>query len=211
MMSTTESITTVSAETLRACFCQPDGPRLLGLCGVSGSGKSTLAALLEHKHDWHQIAMADPIVNMLHSLLADAGVPACWITERVLKEQPSSIGYSYRQLAQTLGTDWGRNMLDPSLWMRVAQHRIAQAAAHERNVVISDIRFPDEAAWLARMGGRLVRVQRPTATGVRAHESEQHAESLPAQFVVHNRGSLQDLDSAASELAREMALSPGAD
>lgn len=205
MTWTTETTTTTGAASLRACFTQPDGPRLLGLCGAAGAGKSTVASVLEHVFSVEQVALADPIVNMVHSLLNDAGVPGCWITERVLKEQPSSIGYSYRQLAQTLGTDWGRNMLDPGLWMRVAQHRIAQAAAHERHVVVSDIRFPDEAEWLQRMGGVLVRVQRQGGMAdVRLHESEMHAATLPAEYVLHNQGTLEDLAHGAKQLAREL-------
>lgn len=205
MTWTTESITTVAASTLQACFTQPDGPRLVGLCGAAGAGKSTVASMLEHVFDVHCIALADPILNMLYSLYSDAGVPAAWITERSLKEQPCSLGYSYRHLAQTLGTEWGRNGLDAGIWMRVAQARIAQAASHEKHVVVSDIRFPDEAEWLQRMGGTLVRVVRPSlATEVRPHSSEAHAATLPAAFELRNHGNLRDLGAEVRALARQL-------
>ena len=189
-----------------ARFGHNDGPRLVGLCGPAGSGKSTVAGMFEALCGAHQMALADPIVNMLHSLLADAGVGAEWMTERALKEQPSSIGYSYRHLAQSLGTEWGRLQLDSNLWIRVAHHRLTEAAAYEHHVVVTDIRYPNEAEWLQRLGGTLVRVHRPLARNVRLHSSELHPATLPATETLDNSGSLATLQDQVLALARSLGM-----
>lgn len=190
----------------RPDFAAPGGPRLVGLCGAAGVGKSTVSNMLEALCGAHQLALADPIVNMLHSLLSDAGVGGEWIIERSLKEQPSSIGYSYRHLAQTLGTEWGRNMLDPGIWLRVAQARAAQAHALGHHVVISDVRYPNEAEWMASLGGTLVRVMRPHVRGVRSHSSELHADDLPVAHVLSNDGSVQRLRHQVADLTATLGL-----
>lgn len=190
----------------RPNFAAAGGPRLVGLCGAAGVGKSTVAHMFEALCGAQQMALADPIVNMLHSLLADAGVGGEWITERALKERPSSIGYSYRHLAQTLGTEWGRNTLDTGIWLRVAQARAAQALALGHHVVISDVRYPNEAGWVASLGGTVVRVMRPHVSGVRAHSSELHAHDLAAAHTISNDGSLQRLRHQVADLADTLGM-----
>jgi hypothetical protein len=182
----------------------PAGLVLVGLCGAAGAGKSTVAYHLEAAHQLHHVALADPIVNMLFTLLAEAGVGAEWITERALKEQPSSIGYSYRHLAQTLGTEWGRKGLDAGIWTRIAAHKIAQAAQLGHSVVVSDVRFPNEAAWLQALGGTLVRIERPHVPGVRLHESEAHAAALPATHTIYNSVSMATLHDQVDRLIGEL-------
>lgn len=200
MTWTTDACTTPHA----GAFRMPAGLVLVGLCGAAGAGKSTVAHYLEATHQLHHVALADPIINMLHTLLAEAGVGGEWITERALKEQPSSIGYSYRHLAQTLGTEWGRKGLDDGIWTRIAAHKIAHAAQHGHSVVVSDVRFPNEAAWLQSLGGTLVRIERPHVPGVRLHESEFYAAALPAQRTLYNSVSLGTLHDQVDRLMVEL-------
>lgn len=182
----------------------PPGLVLVGLCGAAGAGKSTVAHHLEAVHQLHHVALADPIVNMLHTLLAEAGVGGEWITERALKEQPSSIGYSYRHLAQTLGTEWGRKGLDQGIWTRIAAYKIGQAVQHGHGVVVSDVRFPNEAAWLQGLGGTLVRVERTHVPGVRLHESEAYASALAVQHTLWNDGSIATLHDQVDRLMDQL-------
>ena len=176
------------------------GLHIIGLCGAAGAGKSTVAQLLEQHHGYSQIALADPILDMVHALFAAAGVDGAWAVERSLKEQPTTLGFSYRHLAQSLGTEWGRNTIAPDLWLRVAAGRINQLRLHQADVVVSDIRFPDEAAWLLQKSGTLVCVHRAGIPGARPHESEAHWPSLPATHHIHNDGSLATLADSVHRL-----------
>jgi hypothetical protein len=163
-------------------------PLLIGLTGRAGAGKSTVAAYLEDEFAFVEIAFADPIVDMIGALFNAADISGAWMVERTLKEQPTTLGYSYRQLAQTLGTEWGRS-LTPDFWLRVAAQRLDKPHLQGENIVISDVRFPNEAAWLQARGGHLVRVVREISPAVRTHESEAHADHLPAVTELLNFGS----------------------
>jgi len=164
-------------------------PLLIGLTGRAGAGKSTVAGMFEDECAFEQIALADPIVNMIGQLFADCGIGGEWITERALKEKPTRLGFSYRHLAHTLGTEWGRQTLSPDFWLRVADLRLQSRLELGLCVVVSDIRFPNEAEWITHHGGHVVRVLRNDLTPARPHASEAHTDLLPVTTELLNFGS----------------------
>ena len=171
-------------------------PLLIGMVGAAGSGKDTAAAWLEHEWAFERMAFAEPLLLMLHQLFAYAGVDGAWAVERALKEQPTTLGYSYRHLVQTLGTEWGREQISPDFWVRVAERRIDSTPLLAAScIVFSDVRFPNEAAWIRSRGGYLVRVWRDPEKlpAVRPHESEQHADEIEADTELLNFGSIASL------------------
>lgn len=166
---------------------------LIGLCGPAGSGKDSVRSILEMHNDFGGLAFAEPIRAMLHELLTENGLSGDYITQRELKEMPvPGLGVSYRQMAQTLGTEWGRNCLGQDFWLRVADTCMADLRSHGyRHFVVSDVRFTNEAAWVRARGGVLWLVDRPGVQPVRQHISE--AMPFEADRVLHNHGSLPDL------------------
>lgn len=169
-------------------------PVLVGLIGRAGAGKSTVAGHLEHEWAFENMAFADPIFAMAMALFQDCGISENWAMERALKEKPTPVlGISYRHVAQTLGTEWGRQVLGDDLWVRIAAHKVREAMALDLSVVIGDVRFPNEAAWITAQGGVLVHVQRPDVERVRAHESESHVVTLPQHHTLINDGSVATL------------------
>lgn len=184
---------------------------LIGLTAAAGSGKDTVAGYLEARHGFLPVALAEPLLDMLGELLRHAEVDGAWMVERSLKEQPMpGLGVSYRHLAQTLGTEWGRKLVAQGLWTGIATRKVQQALRCGDPVVVTDIRFPDEAHWLRALGGRLVRVERGAAPLVRAHESEAHHATLAADFTLANDSSLGALehrvDAMVAWLARDHTL-----
>lgn len=172
---------------------------LIGLTGPAGCGKDTVARYLCQPHiGFEPYAFADPLRDMLIALLCPANIPVQYLVERSLKEQPMpGIGMSARRLMQTLGTEWGRNTVHADLWTRVAGMTLGisedpAVLPVADAIVISDVRFPNEAAWIRQHGGYVVRVERETA-GVAAHESEQHFDAIGADDTVDNRGTLGGL------------------
>lgn len=170
-------------------------PPIIGLTGLAGSGKDSVRAVLE-QHGYTGLAFADPIRAMLRELLTSACASLQYMTERQLKEQPiPQIGASYRELAQTLGTEWGR-ALGADIWVRIATARMDELLGDTFGpvqFVISDVRFPNEAEVIRARGGQVWHVVRPGTQPVRAHESEAHALAIPADFTILNNGTLDDL------------------
>lgn len=172
-------------------------PFLIGLTGYAGSGKDTVRNILEERHEFDGIAFADPIRDMLRALLDTTGIPEKWLTERELKEKEiPELGLSYRQMAQALGTEWGR-ALKESLWLDIAAAKIALYRQYDSpGVVISDVRFPNEAAWVRAQGGKVWTILRPGIEPVRAHASEELIATLPYDYVIYNGGTIDDLHKA---------------
>jgi len=167
--------------------------RLIGLTGLAGSGKDTVRGLLERFHGYNGLAFADPLRGMLASLLQSAGHSPAWMVDREMKEREiPNLGTSYRHLAQTLATEWARNMIDPDLWVKIAASKIANASPGDRHV-ISDVRFANEVASIKSQGGVIIRIIRPGVEPVRSHVSESNVGDLDWDYTILNNGSIDDL------------------
>lgn len=170
---------------------------LIGLTGLAGAGKDTVRQILESQHGFIGFGFADPIRNMLRTLLSDNGISESWMDERALKEQQiPTLGKSYRELAQTLGTEWGRTVLGQDFWLRIAEsylYDIASTTFGPQHFVISDVRFQNEADWVRQRGGVIWHINRPGLSGVRDHISEQGAGTINPDRTLINDGSIDDL------------------
>lgn len=159
---------------------------LIGLHGRARAGKDTVGQMLVMHHGCDRIALADPIKAML---IQGLGLRAEHF-EGQLKEQVIPwLGRSPRQLMQTLGTEWGRDMVHPDLWKLVAGRDITASQTMGRSVVITDIRFTDEADWLLRQGGEIWHIIRHSDP-VAPHKSEQGIHRDQITRTIDNTGSL---------------------
>ena len=177
---------------------------LIGLTGRAGAGKSTVAAYLEHKWAMHQLAFAEPIQAMLCQLFSMAGIDGAWTADRTLKELPTTLGWSYRHLAQSMGTDWARHQLADDFWLRVAGSRLDTPMMKTEHVAISDVRFPNEADWIRARGGVIVRVLREGLPSVRQHQSESQSDSITPDTELLNFGSLATLQDQVDRMVEHL-------
>ena len=171
-------------------------PKFIGLTGRAGCGKDSVRSILELDYHAQGLALADPIRDMLLTLMETSGVSIQYGTRRELKESISELGYSYRQLAQTLGTEWGRLALSPDFWTGIADLRIQGFCVDTFNpttFVVSDIRYNTEAKWLRAKGGLIWEIRRPDAQKVRAHSSEHGIDQSLVDQIILNDGTLSDL------------------
>ncbi len=183
--------------------------QLIGLTGRAGSGKDTVADFLCETHGFVQLALADPLRYGLQAML---GLTAEQLHRRDLKETPIDwIGKSPRELMQTLGTEWGRELIHPDLWLRRAEQRIAQIKAsppilHIAGIVVSDIRFENEANWLREQGGTVwhIKGRKSTTTDASAsHRSEQHIPARAGEPRIYNVGTLENLYDEVTDIIME--------
>lgn len=71
---------------------------------------------------------------------------------------------------------------------------------NERGVVVGDVRTPEEVEAIHRLGGKVYRIERGTASALTStcHSSEAHAHSL-GDGVIYNNGSLDDFRSVVMQ------------
>lgn len=173
-------------------------PIIIGLTGFAGTGKDTVRAVLEEL-GYNGLAFADPIRDMIRTLLSGAHIDEQYMDSRKLKEEViPALGTSYRQLAQTLGTEWGRSQ-HPDFWLRIAGAHMADLTANAVRqpvcFVLSDVRFTNEAKWIRERGGMIWSINRVGVAPVRQHVSEDNIAQLVAEAdrAIDNNGHLDDL------------------
>lgn len=175
---------------------------LIGFTGLAGCGKSTAAMYLAHEHNWTRFRMADPLKNMLRTLFTDMGYDPPTVARMIegdLKEvRNADLTVTPRRAMQTLGTDWGRDMIHPDFWVRVASRKLAGAKGH---VVVEDVRFDNEAKMIRLLGGRIVKIERHGHTGLsEAHASEAGVSRNVIDKVLHINGGVDQLQRAVDNL-----------
>jgi hypothetical protein len=175
--------------------------KIIGINGVARSGKDTLAGFLVEDHGFDQESFAAPIRQCV-SLIT--GIPMADLIDGPLKEQPIEwLGcVTPRYLMQTLGTEWGRQLVHPEIWLRVMERKLYAAADRGvSGVAISDVRFDNEAEFVREtMNGTVVSVERPGVKPVQAHASEAGIARGLIDQVIRNDGSLEDLRTKAQVL-----------
>lgn len=165
---------------------------IIGLTGKKGAGKDTVARLIHSIDDTYRaIAFADPLKDAVAAMLL---VPRSYLEDRNVKEEPIAvIGKSPRYMMQTLGTEWGRELIHPDLWVILASERIDHLLQFAR-VVITDVRFENEAEMIRKKGGIIVHIIRPEVENSGdAHASETGIEKKDEDYLIYNTSSLDEL------------------
>jgi hypothetical protein len=92
------------------------------------------------------------------------------------KETPCELlgGKTARAAMQLLGTEWGRTMIGPNLWVRATMLRVDVDLAESKLVVIDDVRFDNEVDAIHERGGIVVSLIRDVLVNAStsAHASE---------------------------------------
>lgn len=182
-------------------------PLIIGLTGLAGSGKDTARAALEDL-GFTGLAFADGLRNMIYMLLDSYGVNKDYMNCRELKETIiPGWGVSYRHLMQTLGTEWGRGALGvPDFWVarmgQLLDENYSRLPGEVMGVVISDVRFDNEADLVKSRGGVIWRITRCGVDPVRGHVSESEMEHIKADLTITNNGTVLELRRAVQRAAK---------
>ncbi|MEU0674503.1 hypothetical protein ABZ330_16720 [Streptomyces sp. NPDC006172] len=173
---------------------------IIGLSGYSRAGKDTAAQALVDR-GWRRAGYADKLRDFLYAL--DPLIPGHYGAGTLrLRKLVDATGWEYakvtypevRALLQRAGTEAGRKVLGANVWVDALFREHEDAPA----LVVSDVRFPNEAQAVSDRGGILIRVDRPgvgpkrSANG-QVHESEVALDDWPFDHRLVNDGSATDL------------------
>lgn len=195
---------------------------LIGLTGAAGAGKDTVAAYLRDAYGCPAVAFADALRIEVH----DAFGHPDWslFVDRVAKDLPiaqfalARATYapfvarmraleldldkprSPRKVLQLWGTEF-RRAQQPGYWIARAEETISNLVrAGCAAIVVTDVRFPDEAARLRAHGGVIWRVDRRHSLAD-THVSEHAMAGIQVDGVIHNDGTLTALELEVERVA----------
>lgn len=163
--------------------------RIIGIAGPAGSGKDTLA-LAFTELGFARVSFATPIKDALNAMFGFE--PEQWEDREWKEAELEEFGVSPRHLAQTLGTEWGRQFVADDLWVRLALNK-----ADDERIVISDVRFDNEADAIRQAGGLIVHLKRPGCAPVKEHVSEAGIAHQPDDHTLMNDGTIEQLHASA--------------
>lgn len=180
---------------------------ILGITGPARSGKNTIANHLVSKHKYLRQSFADPPRRFVANLL---GLHFADLVGGPLKERPIEWldGKSPRQMMQTLGDDWGRDLIHPELWIRVALRKACRTLAMHpgTNIVFPAVHSDHEASAIRAAGGVILHVTRPGFGVEHPHPGEQCVTERPDDLHARNHGSMARLWSQANDIAKIMLI-----
>jgi hypothetical protein len=177
---------------------------ILGLSGWARNGKDTVADHLISKYGYERISFAAPMKEALYRLNPK-------ITINNVVSTPIRIGvdiYGWddlkthgpevRELLQRFGTEVGREMFGEDFWVNAAIDSIEDGS----KVIVSDVRYPNEADAIKKLGGEVWRVVRPGFGAANGHASEHALNNYEFDYILDNNSGMELLyDSVDSKLA----------
>lgn len=191
--------------------------KLIALCGAAGAGKDTVADMLPAR----KLAFADTLYCEVADAF---GVSVERLQRRDTKERPSGLlgidcceDENFCRFAA--GTDpdicdidewsakprsprqilqwWGdyRRAQDPGYFVDAAFVDTCTVMQIDgESVVITDVRFPNEAAMVRQLGGQIWQIKRPGyEAGGTGHASDTAGDEFAPDRVLLNSGSLEEL------------------
>jgi hypothetical protein len=166
---------------------------IIGLSGYARSGKDTVAGMLMGIHHYDRVAFADTIRTLLLAMdplvmhgdisfrLEDIVESKGWETAKI--EYPE-----IRRLLQDLGVG-GRELLDDNVWINAALKDFDK----DDKIVVTDVRFKNEAARIKNMGGQVWRINRINIGPANDHVSEIDLDYWQFDAVITNNSDMPNL------------------
>lgn len=177
---------------------------IIGLAGYAGAGKDTVGDILIQKHGYRRVAFADKIRSFLYDINPQ-------VDGTTVQKLVDENGWDYakahpevRRLLQDLGVS-GRNLFGDDIWIWEALGEVVYAAANttedggltdsiEENIVVTDVRFENEAQFIKNFGGKVWQVVKDGLTPVNNHISETDLIGFDFDKTITNNGSILDLE-----------------
>lgn len=190
---------------------------ILGITGRKRHGKDSVANVLVRSFHFKRYSFATLLKEVCRTIFLLS-------YDQVHGEAKDAIDIRWnstpRALMQAIGTELFRDTLpkvlpllnmgsDTSIWCRCFRLWIESFSQPQR-IVISDVRFADEAATIRSLGGTLVRVVRPTfMNDGDVHASETESASIVVDHTIINDTDLNELSVKTCTVVRQILPATG--
>ena len=170
----------------------------IALSGLKRSGKDTVGSYLIQNYSCKRYAFADEVKRLARELFPE---------EFVQNDKPVD-------LLQWLGNTMRQR--NPDVWINRLSTMIQLTKDPVPNLVVTDVRYPNEVQALKNLGFTIVKVQVPVEVSIERskatevnfteelllHESEQLAQSNEQyyDYIIENTGTLEELYSKVEEM-----------
>ena len=191
---------------------------IIGMCGLIGTGKDTVADILVNNYNFIKVSFADKLKD---------GVATVFSWDREMFEGTTDESRTWREqkdefwsretnehitprlVLQMFGTDCMRNGFYNGIWVSIVKQQIINNP--NKNFVIPDVRFPNEAKMIKEVNGEVWRICRgpdpqwfisyvkDNIVPTDVHESEWQWAKLDFDCVIHNNDTIIDLKNQVSD------------
>lgn len=208
---------------------------IIGISGFIGSGKSSVAEILTNEYNFRKDSFAASLKDACALLFdwprnlieGDTKESREWreVTDEWWAAKLNIPNFNPRLALQLIGTDSLRNHFNEDMWFLTLENRVRKNP--ERNVVISDVRFPNEIKFIKDQGGIMIRIDRGippiwfetallankgnslakdvmTRTYSSAHFSEWAWVGQKHDFIINNDSTLENLQIKVREMISEI-------
>lgn len=141
--------------------------KVIGICGLKGAGKDTIGDIICKNDDsFVKMSFADTLKDITailmgwdRSLLQGDTLESREWREKADDYWSDAFGkmITPRIILQQLGTEVLRNHFLQSIWVDSLKKKIMNS---DKNIIITDVRFPNEIDMIKELGGTIYRVER---------------------------------------------------
>jgi hypothetical protein len=199
--------------------CQLEKPIIYGITGRKGHGKDSVAKFLLKKDSTFFVthfgdAMKEMTTHIFgltkdqlydqtqkevpfpQPLVLDLFVPAMK-AETGLDIQPvGKVATSPREVLQFFATEYVRHVQD-DYWVQ----RLISTIKDKKRILVPDVRFPNEAAAIRAVGGKIVKVVKTDVVEIGGHASEAEVDNIePDVLLGVKTGDMEGLERLAQAL-----------
>lgn len=168
---------------------------IIGLAGYARSGKDSAADALEGI-GFRRIAFADKLREFMYEM--NPPISSIYGTVVPLRDIIDSRGWDgykdtvwakdIRRWMQVVGTNCVRGILGNDIWANATFDSMYM----DKNYVLTDVRFMNEANGIRQRGGRMYRIIRAGVGPANDHVSETALDNYDYDGFIHNDGTLEE-------------------
>jgi hypothetical protein len=198
---------------------------IIGLHGKAQAGKDTSANFIEEYFEHTPlkierrsfafslkesavaalgIEVDDPIAFCDLLKTEGASITTSWYDDEAMNQRSKRI--TGREFLQNYGTEAHRAVFGSDFWVDAClpKSQSINDDYESKLVIVTDVRFPNEAERIHNLGGYVWEVERPEIEKGDAHASEQRLPDAQIDATIHNAGTLDDLRASVRRLLTEV-------